>query len=135
MALRTWITAGALALAAGQLSAQATNTTALETAKKTWTGLWEGPAWHIGESNPIGGYRLEIAHDTAWKVAIDVVTGQTMSMRGIGFTPDGNRAKWSSPFGGDACATTATIDGDILKGETRCGEHGGLVFELRKKTR
>ena len=105
----------------------------LDAAKKTWTGLWEGPVWHMGENDPIGGYRLEIAHDTAWKVSIDVITQQTVSAKASDFAPDGNRATWNAALMGMTCKTSAAVDGDVLKGETTCGEHGGLTFTLKRK--
>jgi len=104
-----------------------------DAAKKTWVGVWEGPVWHMGESDPIGGYRLEIGRDSVWKVHMDVITGQTTSGIGTEFTPDGNRATWMAALMGNACKTTATVDGTKLKGETKCGEHGGLSFELTKR--
>ena len=107
--------------------------TSIEAAKKTWAGVWEGPVWHVGESDPVGGYRLEIGRDSVWKVHMDVITGQTTSGVGTEFTPDGNRATWMASLMGNACKTTATVDGTKLKGETRCGEHGGLSFELTKR--
>src|SRR4051812_47084949 len=108
-----------LSLAAAPLLAQD-----LAAAKKTWTGVWEGPVRHVGEADPIGGYRLEIVHDTAWKVSMDVITAQTPSAAGTDFKPDGNRATWMASLMGAACKTTAVIDGTKLKGETVCGEHG-----------
>jgi hypothetical protein len=105
----------------------------IDSAKKIWIGVWEGPVWHLGEADPIGGYRLEIGRDSVWKVQMDVITGQTTSGIGTEFTPDGNRATWTAALMGNACKTTATIDGAKLKGETRCGEHGGLSFELTKR--
>src|SRR4030095_9787694 len=57
-----------------------------EAAKKTWVGVWEGPVWHAGDSNPIGGYRLEIMRDSVWKVQVDVIAGGTTSSVGTEFT-------------------------------------------------
>jgi hypothetical protein len=122
-----------LILCVSTAGASAQKPDALETAKKIWAGVWEGPAWHIGDSNPIGGYRLEIGRDSVWKVHMDVIAGQTTSVIGTEFTPDGNRATWMAALMGDVCKTTATVDGTKLKGETRCGEHGGLSFELTKR--
>ena len=45
-----------LCVAAATASAQKPDT--LEAAKKTWTGIWEGPAWHIGETDPLGHPRV-----------------------------------------------------------------------------
>jgi hypothetical protein len=124
-------TAALLCLVASVASAQKVD--AIEATKKTWIGVWEGPVWHMGESDPIGGYRLEIGRDSVWKVQMDVIAGQTTSGVGTEFTPDGNRATWMAALMGNACKTTATVDGTKLKGETRCGEHGGLSFELTKR--
>lgn len=64
---------------------------------------------------------------------MDVITGQTTSGAGMEFTPDGDRATWMASLMGSSCKTTAVVDGKKLKGETRCGEHGGLTFELTKR--
>jgi hypothetical protein len=120
-----------LSLAAATASAQKAD--AIESAKKIWGGVWEGPAWHLGESDPIGGIRLEIGRDSIWKVNLDVITAQTMSAVNTDFTPDGNRATWMSAMMGNACKTVAVIEGTKLKGEAKCGDHGGLAFELKRR--
>jgi hypothetical protein len=130
---RTLALAASFSLITSAAQAQKADPAALDAAKKTWAGLWEGPVWHLGESDPIGGFRLEIGHDSVWKVSIDVVTGQTTSGKGLDFVPDGTRATWKSALMGRSCGTKALLEGQVLKGETTCGEGSGLAFELRKK--
>ena len=120
-------------LAVAGATASAQTGAGLDAAKKTWVGVWEGPVWHDGETTPIGGYRLEIARDSAWHVNIHVITGQTLSAEGREFAPDGAKASWTAALMGNPCKTTALVEGTKLKGETRCGDHGGLSFELTKR--
>jgi hypothetical protein len=130
---RTLALAASFSLITSAAQAQKADPAALDAAKKTWVGLWDGPVWHVGEPDPIGGFRLEIGHDTAWKVTTDVVTAQTTSAAGTEFAPDGTRAAWKSQLMGRSCTTSAVLEGPVLKGKTMCGPAGGITFELRKK--
>src|SRR4029077_8259184 len=116
------------AIAQGQSKAD----TDLAAAKATFVGVWEGPVRH-GDGNASARYRLELRHDTAWKVTADIVMEQTMTAKVYDFRADGSRATWKQELMGQTCTTTVAVEEKVLKGETQCGG-AHLGFELRKKS-
>ena len=94
-----------------------------------FVGLWEGP--YHADHGPPGGYRLEIAHDTGWKVKLDAIADQTIPMPVSGFRASGDSLAWNQEVMGMACKSIATLTDGQLRGATDCG-HVALTFELHK---
>jgi len=105
----------------------ASRATADSTAK--FVGLWEGP--YHADHGPPGGYRLEIARDTGWKVKLDAIADQTIPMPVSGFRAAGDTLTWNQEVMGMPCKSIATLANGQLRGATDCG-HVALTFELRK---
>ena len=109
-------------------SAHPTSRPAADSTEK-FVGLWEGP--YHADHGPPGGYRLEIAHDTGWKVTLDAIADHTMPMPVSDFRAAGDTLAWTQEVMGMACRSTATLSNGQLRGATDCG-HVALTFELRK---
>jgi hypothetical protein len=128
---RVAIAAVTLAIFAPLATSASAHSTARVVADSTakFVGLWEGP--YHADHGPPGGYRLEIAHDTGWKVKLDAIADQTIPMPVSDFRATGDTLRWDQEVMGMACKSIATLANGQLHGATDCG-HVALTFELRK---
>ena len=92
----------------------------------TWDGLFNSPA--MGQ----GGMKLVISKRAEWKATITVTREESMSSEAGNFKVQGKELSWTLDLHGNACDTTAVVEGSVLKGETSCGGQVAFTFELRK---
>ena len=97
--------------------------------ESTLPGTWEGT--FQSEAVGTGGMKLVITRDGAWKGVITISRDETMTAEATAFTVKGNELTWSLALHGGVCTTTATREGNVIKGETSCG-HPMFTFELKK---
>jgi hypothetical protein len=97
----------------------------LSAQEKLLLGVWEGP--YASEQAPPGGLRVEIAHDSAWKVTLEVISDQAIAAGEIReLKVEGSSISWVQDIMDMVCRASAAIVGGTLKGETSC-EQGGAV--------
>jgi hypothetical protein len=96
-----------------------------------FVGVWDGR--FTTDHGPIGGMQVTVAHDTAWKVSIEMAHGdQAIPSRVTDVKVAGKRISWSQDVMGMTCATTATVDGTAMTGEASCGQMS-YKLELQRK--
>lgn len=100
----------------------------LDASQQKFVGLWEGSFSAHGST---GGYRLEIAHDSVWKVTSDFVGEHAVTSQATDFRVNGTTITWKQPLMGESCTTSATLEGTQLKGETTCSQVT-IALQLRK---
>ena len=95
----------------------------------TLPGTWEGT--FNSEAVGTGGMKLVITKDGAWKGVITISRDESMTAEAQAFTVKGNEISWTLDLHGGLCTTTATREGNVIKGETSCGRPM-FTFELKK---
>jgi hypothetical protein len=92
----------------------------------TWDGLFNSPA--MGQ----GAMKLVVSKRADYKATVTISRDESMSAEATNFKVQGNELSWTLDLHGNACDSTAVIEGSVLKGETACGGQVMFTFELRK---
>ena len=95
----------------------------------TLPGTWEGT--FNSEAVGTGGMKLVITKNGEWKGVITISRDESMTAEASAFTVKGNELTWSLDLHGGACTSTATREGNVIKGETSCGRPM-FTFELKR---
>lgn len=97
----------------------------LSAQEKLLLGVWEGP--YTSEQAPPGGLRVQIAHDSAWKVTLEVISDDAIAVGEIReLKVEGSSISWVQDIMDMTCRASGAIVGGTLKGDTTC-EQGGAV--------
>ena len=119
--IRTLTIGLALLVSTHAASAQATRKAPPDSLTNRFVGVWDGR--FVTDHGPTGGMQMTVARDTAWKVSIEMAHGdQAIPNRVTEVKVDGKKISWSQDVMGMTCATSATVDGDVMSGEASCGQ-------------
>lgn len=92
----------------------------------TWDGLFNSPA--MGQ----GAMKLVVSKRAEYKATVTISRDESMSAEAANFKVQGKELSWTLDLHGNACDSTAVVEGSVLKGETACGGQVMFTFELRK---
>ena len=95
----------------------------------TLPGTWEGT--FNSDAVGTGGMKLVISKKDAWSAVVTLSRDESMTVEAIAFTVEGNELSWTVGLHDQPCKSTATREGNVIKGETSCG-HAAFTFELKK---
>ena len=95
----------------------------------TLPGTWEGT--FNSDAVGTGGMKLVITKKDSWNAVITLSRDESMTAEAMMFTVQGNELSWTLGLHDQPCKSTATREGNVIKGETSCG-HAAFTFELKK---
>jgi len=95
----------------------------------TLPGTWEGT--FNSDAVGTGGMKLVISKKDAWSAVVTLSRDESMTVEAMAFTVEGNELSWTVGLHDQPCKSTATREGNVIKGETSCG-HAAFTFELKK---